>query len=327
MRLQQASPAASAAMYDQLRQALKDSNDSRWMLSNDELSNLFQISPLTVPAVSSAIRDITLTELTQIVLTRKRFPSYRSDLYIPDEIVQAVEQFATDQDGSLVIPPSQPDNIPDNLAVQALTDRNQNLTVPLTFSPSQNLMRRKMSYPMVPSGFSAYTGFGSYPRSVAGLSGPMVLNSLRQLNAFSAFSDDATGDPSAVAQPADSSSIYAGLTDQQIADANVPASPADVTGSSTGSYNASSGAGSGANAGAGSTFGSLFAALPSLVTAGTSVYNSVQGPAKPASITLNAAGQPVIKPVASGGNTTLLLLVGAAVVVFLMMNKKGGSRR
>lgn len=191
------------------------------------------------------------------------------------------------------IPLPRPNLIPDDLAVAAIMDGNQNLEVPLTFSPNDNAMRRKMSYPST---------FSAFPRNISALSampitariagtGPILVKSLGQLNAFSAFAD-------AASDQALSDQVEAGLNDPTASQetdytAYTPATPATSGGVSFGSQ--------------------LLSSLPSLLTAGVG-----------AARTLNGQPAPVVAPVAqtTSNMTTLLLLGGGALVLFMVLGRK-----
>lgn len=202
------------------------------------------------------------------------------------------------------IPLPRPNLIPDDLAVAAIMDGNQNLEIPLTYSPQDNAMRRKMSYPRT---------FSSFPRNIAALSampvtqrvrgtGAILVKSLSQMNAFGAFADDTTDGSDDPSTPDNTINL-----DAPTSTAGTPVASGGVT------------------------FGSqLLSALPSLLTAGVGVAKAVQGPtainpatglAYPYGVN-PVTGLPNPAPLASTTNmTTLLLLGGAVVVVFMMMKK------
>lgn len=248
---------------------------------------LVDVEDITLP--DQPLDEITLNELAQIMNTRKRWPDYRSDLHIPMSIQQQVADYAARfrDRGSLAFPPSQPDAISDLVAVTALQDSNQNLQVPLSLTPIQNDMRRKMSFPQLPVSFSAY------PKNIAGLSGasirgvgPLVTRSLGMLNAFGAY--DENGE----------------WYDDQV----------DTSGSNDSfTPNASSGFGT-----------QLLNALPSLVTAGTNVYAATQNNNGPQPVTYNPNTGQYTQPQSSNpmNLTMMLVLAGVAVVGFMVLSKR-----
>lgn len=258
------------------------------------------IQDISNPPQPGQIRDITLTALANIINDRKRWPGYRSDLVISPELEAYVGQYASNyrSRGSLSIPPPPPDAISDDIAVRALFRSNQNLPIPLMFSPSQNDMRRKTSFPSTPMAFSAY------PNNVRGLSasirgvGPIMVRSLSML---SPFGDDSSGDPSVQIEsaPVDNSS------------------PADT----------SSVDNSGVVNGSGPSFGSgILAALPSLVQAGTGIYSAVNPQRSPSPVYINPLTGQASAPGSSNNMTPILLLGGLALVAFFMMSKSGKRR-
>jgi len=206
---------------------------------------------------------------------------------------------------SLRMPTPPRDLIGDDVAVMALINRNQNLPLPLTFSPLDNLMRRKMSFPSVPVGFRAYP---SNVRSLGSGVGVSIVHGLNQLSPMGAFADDTSAN-----------------VDPINIDVSNPISTSEFTPTTQSQFSTDYGVNYGTtsdNSGSGSNFGtSLLNALPGLISAGTGVYNAAN-PAKPLNINYNPqTGQPM-QSSSMSSMLPILLLGGAALVVFMMMSKK-----
>lgn len=280
------------------------------------------------PIPNVTYKPISANDIASVLLARKRWPGYLSQLDISPEVEAAVNGLATTQaGGGPAMPAKIPDNIPDDIAVAALADGNNSLPIMLTFNQQQNDMRRKMSYPRT---------FQAYSRNVRALGKfPVITGSLNALNSFGAFAD---GETDAQAD--------AGLSAQDIIDANTPAS--DPGGTDLTNVDPSSPqwdtlfanvpdqgtlAADGININApttttatpatagGVSFGSgLLASLPSLLTAGLGITNAIQG--KPAVATTPATAAAAAKT----NMNTILLLGGLAVAAYFFMNSKGGSK-
>lgn len=285
------------------------------------------------PVPNVTYKSISPAQIASVLLARKRWPGYLSQLDISPDVEAAVNAMSTaPQSGNgPAMPAKIPDNIPDDIAVAALADGNNSLPILLTFNQQQNDMRRKMSYPRT---------FQAYPRNVRALGKfPVITGSLNALNAFGAFADGETD------VQAD-----AGLSPQDVIDANTPASDpggTDLTNVDPSSpqwdtlfanvpdqgtlaaegvpgaiANPTTTTATPATAG-GVSFGSgLLASLPSLLTAGLGITNAVTG--RPATPVAGVAAKP-----ATTSMNSILLLGGLAVAAYFFLNssKSGGSRR
>jgi hypothetical protein len=197
----------------------------------------------------------------------------------------------------LAIPPQQPTNISDDVAVAGISRDNQDLAVPLTFNNQENDMRRKVSFPSIPSAFHAY------PANVPALG---VIRSLNGLCAFSAFSDDPQYSVDDTA-PSDFTYVPDG-------------SQVDIGPSVTGQTPTTSGW---------SSLGSsLISSLPGLVTAGTNVYATVANTnqAKTNAANTNSLLNTLLgrnnTPGAPTNYTPILILGGAAILAVILLSRK-----